>query len=81
MKNIFLKLGISVGVLAILTFAFIAFAKDNEKVTICHMTGSENNPYVRIKISVNALDEHMINHGDSGVDADGNCPGSGPDPD
>lgn len=33
------------------------------KVTICHRTGSENNPYVEISVSVNALPAHQ-GHGD-----------------
>ena len=33
------------------------------KVTICHATGSESNPYVEITISENALDAHL-RHGD-----------------
>jgi Ca2+-binding RTX toxin-like protein len=31
----------------------------NEKVTICHATGSATNPYVEITISVNALPAHL----------------------
>jgi hypothetical protein len=32
---------------------------NNDKVTICHATGSETNPYVEITISVNALAAHL----------------------
>ncbi|MBD0347982.1 MAG: hypothetical protein ICV59_02405 [Thermoleophilia bacterium] len=34
-----------------------------DKVTICHRTGSDSNPYVEITISRNALDAHL-KHGD-----------------
>ena len=36
---------------------------ENAKVTLCHATGSETNPYVVITISDNALDAHL-NHQD-----------------
>ena len=71
MKNIFLKLGISFGVMAILIFPFIALAE--EKVTICHATSSAENPYVEILISVNALDSHLENHGDFIIGEGGEC--------
>lgn len=49
-----------------------------DKVTICHATGSATNPYVTITISVNALDAHR-NHQD-GRDIipapQGGCPGA-----
>ena len=65
MKDIFLKLGISLGVMTILIFPFIALAEG--KVTICHATSSAENPYVEITISANALESHLDNHGDSVV--------------
>ena len=34
------------------------------KVVICHHTGSDNNPYVTISVSSNALDAHLA-HGDT----------------
>ena len=64
MKDIFLKLGISLGVVTMLTLPFLVSAGDNEKVIICHMTGSETNPYVEITVSINALESHIDNHGD-----------------
>lgn len=39
------------------------------KVTVCHKTGSDNNPWVQIEISENALSAHL-EHGD----IQGNCP-------
>ena len=32
--------------------------KKDGKTTICHATGSQTNPYVRIRVSNNALDAH-----------------------
>ncbi|MGH8973137.1 MAG: hypothetical protein ACRD0C_08015, partial [Acidimicrobiia bacterium] len=45
-----------------------------EKVTICHRTHSDRNPWRKITISENALDAHE-RHGDTFPDADGDCPG------
>lgn len=46
------------------------------KVTICHKTGSEENPWVQIEVSKKALDTHLA-HGD----IQGNCPSGGDDED
>ncbi|HWP47144.1 MAG TPA: hypothetical protein VNM22_08295 [Candidatus Limnocylindrales bacterium] len=43
------------------------------KVTICHRTGSKENPYRRITISSNALDSHR-RHGDIIPAPPGGCP-------
>jgi hypothetical protein len=47
---------------------------DNGKITICHVTGSETNPYNEITISVNGLNGHGAHDGDLiPMPADG-CP-------
>ncbi len=48
--------------------------RGRDKVTICHRTHSERNPWVKITISERALDAHE-RHGDTFPDADGDCPG------
>ena len=46
-----------------------------EKITICHATSSEKNPYVKITISVNGLNGHE-NHQDDIIPAPASgCPG------
>ena len=47
---------------------------DRGKVTICHRTHSERNPWRKITISERALDAHE-RHGDTFPDQDGDCPG------
>ena len=49
---------------------------DEKKVTICHKTGSKKKPWVKIKVSKNALPAHMA-HGDKAPGADGDCPKAG----
>lgn len=47
---------------------------DNGKITICHATGSDKNPYNEITVSVNGLNGHDKHEGDIiPVPADG-CP-------
>jgi hypothetical protein len=56
-----------------------AHGNDNEhgKVTICHATGSETNPYVRITVGVNALPAHTRHQdGEDIVNPTGDCPSS-----
>lgn len=61
MKRILAALGVTG--LALLGASAPALATDDtsggEKITICHATGSETNPYVPITISVNALNAHV----------------------
>ena len=51
---------------------------DNDKVTLCHRTGSESNPFVIITVSDNALPAHLA-HGDTVLGTGGSC-GSTPTP-
>lgn len=63
MKRILAVLGVTG--LALTGASATAFATDEssggggEKITICHATGSETNPYVPITISLNALNAHI----------------------
>src|SRR3989338_2770028 len=41
----------------------ITLAKQNDKVTICHATSSETNPYTQIVVSENAIGGHFENPG------------------
>src|SRR5688572_766917 len=38
-------------------------ANNNNKVTICHATGSATNPYVRTVVNANAISGHFENNG------------------
>src|SRR6266480_42963 len=44
-----------------------------KKVTVCHRTHSKKHPWVKIRISRNALKAHL-RHGDFVVDAQNPCP-------
>jgi hypothetical protein len=51
--------------------------KEHRKVTICHATGSETNPYVLITIDEHALPAHQAHqHGQDIVEPTGPCPGA-----
>ena len=47
------------------------------KVTLCHKTGSQTHPYVKVKVSKNSVKAHL-KRGDVEPNADGSCPK--PDP-
>jgi hypothetical protein len=50
---------------------------EHGKVTICHATGSETNPYVRITVSVNAQKAHDRHQNDEDIiNPQGDCPGA-----
>lgn len=62
MKRILATIGVAG--LALLGTSAVASANppeadDGGKITICHATGSESNPYVSVTISLNALNAHM----------------------
>jgi hypothetical protein len=46
----------------------------NDKVTICHATGSKKNPYTEITVSVNGLNGHDKHNGDIIPAPAGGCP-------
>jgi hypothetical protein len=68
--------GVAAGVILVQTeqiFKNKAAELQEHKVSICHKTGSDSNPWVQIEVSENALEAHMA-HGD----INGSCPsGSG----
>lgn len=50
----------------------------DDKITICHATGSETNPYNKITVSVNGLNGHDRHEGDIIPAPEGGCPTSRP---
>jgi hypothetical protein len=48
------------------------------KVTICHATNSETNPYTEITVSANGLDGHDKHAGDIIPASEGGCPTTKP---
>jgi hypothetical protein len=52
----------------------IPIAGGNDKITICHATGSEKNPYNEITVSVNGLNGHDQHEGDIIPAPAGGCP-------
>lgn len=53
--------GAALAVLTVLSSAGVASATPAEKVTICHRTNSDKNPYVLITVSANAVDGEGAN--------------------
>ena len=43
------------------------------KVTLCHKTGSQTKPFVKVKVNQNAVKAHL-KRGDVEPNADGTCP-------
>lgn len=60
-------------VLALLALPLVVLAVPAPKIEICHLTGSETNPWVEIEINENAWSAH-VKHGDFKVDATHTCP-------
>jgi hypothetical protein len=52
---------------------------DNGKITICHATGSDKNPYTEITVSVYGLNGHARHEGDIIPMPAGGCPTTGVD--
>jgi hypothetical protein len=46
----------------------------DDKITICHATGSDKNPYIEMTVSVNGLNGHGKHEGDIIPAAPGSCP-------
>lgn len=76
MKRLILVTGVALFALAGLGQAQAADAQQaKKKVTICHRTGSETNPYVKIKVAKQAaLGGHMRHPGDIIPAPAGGCP-------
>ena len=49
---------------------------DDGKVSICHATGNNSNPWELIRVPANAVAVHIPGHDDVYPDEDGNCPGA-----
>lgn len=77
---------LAITTLVLLTFGGVALARA-EKVTICHATGSDSNPYVRIVVSQNAIQGHFENNGtplaghEDDILKEGDVPCTAPDKD
>ena len=68
--------GSTSGTTATGTTATTTTGGEEKKVTLCHKTGSKKKPWVKIKVSKNAVPAHM-RHGDMAPGAGGDCPKAG----
>lgn len=84
MKQKILRILVVLTILSLSLSAYALVEKTNDqddgdhgdKVTICHKTGSANNPYVEIKVSMNgATHGHAKHAGDLIPAPEGGCPG------
>lgn len=66
------KIVLSAGVVAMSFAPFFALA-GNDKIIICHATGSDKHPFVKITVSANGLNGHENHPGDTAPNADGSC--------
>jgi len=64
LSNATSRRGVLKGTLAALAALGTRSGAAQDKVTICHFTGSASNPYNVITISTSALNQHVANHGD-----------------
>jgi len=71
--------GFFLGVLFVLINALNASAHHSDKVTVCHKTDSNTNPWVEQTINANELQSHLAN-GDFLVNSDHPCPPVTPTP-
>lgn len=82
MRKIFVLLG-AIVIMALAVPAVFATQPDDvgpgEQITICHHTGSENNPTVELTVNSNALAGHQASHGVNEFDTLGPCPDGGDD--
>jgi len=54
--------------------ADLTLPKNLDKVTLCHFTGSDSNPFIINEVSQSGADSHLLNpdhHGDCGMYGDG----------
>lgn len=64
LKKVLIVLGIILAIFLVVAFTTgRASATAEEKVTICHATGSETNPYTQNVVSPNAIEGHFDNPG------------------
>ena len=57
-----------------LAFSFPALANDDDKVGVCHATGSASNPYVHIVVDRSGWDNGHSKHEGDFLSNDPNCP-------